>query len=312
MIGVVLNPNALGVRRRAGLRGRLAEILGARGELVETHTPDELSTAVRRFAVQGARLIATCGGDGTNLSTVTELVRAWDGKPLPMLALLRGGTVNTVAQNLGVRGKPEEILQRLVARLDAGGEPPVVDQELLGISVDGAPPIHGFLFGAAMGARFLQAYYGGPVPGMTWALALTARTVASCIVAGPYARWLFSPVDLELTIDGERAHDVHRAKLLLAATVRDVGLGMKVTWQAGRQPGRFNLIASELSTPRMAAQLHRVRAGLPLAGAPHLDCLARTCDVRFAAPQTFTLDGELFRTSQVTIAAGPRLRVARV
>jgi diacylglycerol kinase family enzyme len=256
--------------------------------------------------------VATCGGDGTNLSTVTELMRSYGAERLPIVALLRGGTVNTVAQNLGVHGRPEEILQRLVARLDAGGAPPTVEQELVEVRPDGGAPLYGFLFAAAMGARFLQAYYGGPLPGMTWALALTARTVASCIVSGPYARWLFSPVELELTIDGERATDVERARLLLAATVRDVGLGMKVTWQAGRRPGRFNLIASELSTPRMAAQLHRVRAGLPLAGWPHLDCLARRATVRFAAPQTFTLDGELFRTSQVELTAGPRLRVARV
>src|SRR5262249_10446669 len=104
---------------------------------------------------------------------------------------------------------------------------------------------------------------------------------------------------------------LHRPRLLLASTVRDVGIGMKVTWQAGRQPARFHLIASELSTTRMALQVHKVVLGRPLAGGPHLRVLAQKARIRFAEPQTFTLDGDLFREREVEIAVGPRLWIVR-
>jgi hypothetical protein len=52
-------------------------------------------------------------------------------------------------------------------------------------------------------------------------------------------------------------------------------------------------------------------AGRPLAGQPHLDRLAQRARVRFAEPQTFTLDGDLFRDTTVDIAVGPRLWIAR-
>ena len=93
-------------------------------------------------------------------------------------------------------------------------------------------------------------------------------------------------------------------------------MGFRVPWQAGREPGRFHLVASGLSTTAMALQLHRVFGGKPLVGAPHLDRLASRVHIRFAAPQTYTLDGELFRATRGGArhrpAPGDRASVVRV
>jgi diacylglycerol kinase family enzyme len=264
---------------------------------------------VRRFLDARVEVIATCGGDGTNLSTLTALVRA-AGERLPTFALLRGGTVNTVAENLGVRGEPEQLLARLVSSLRAGDVHPV-GQDLIEVRLPDRAPMFGFLFAAAMGAKFLEAYYGGPITGPAWAGVLAARTIGSALVVGPFARRLFAPVEVELEVDGERVREPERARLLIASTVPDVGIGMKVAWQAGRQPGRFNLIASSLSTVAMALQLERVLTGKPLRGNPHFDVQAREARLRFARPEPFTLDGELFREAQVEISAGPRVWIAR-
>jgi diacylglycerol kinase family enzyme len=308
MLGVILNPNALGVRRRPGLRARLHALVGARGLVVETHSTEELAETVRRFAAAGVDLVATAGGDGTNLLAVTELVRAYGAEHLPRLAVLRGGTVNTVAENLDVHGRTEAILRRLIARLDDGAPLPERGQDLIEVTRDAAPPLYGFLFAAAMGARFLEAYYGGAVPGPSWAVALTLRTVASSFVAGRFARWLFSPVPMRLTVD-EQPVQLGAPRLLVASTVPDVGLGMRVAWQAQREPGRFNVIASGLTTTQMAFQLHRVLGARPLEGGPHFDALARSAEIAFAERETFTLDGELFSADHVRISSGPRLRV---
>ena len=305
MIGVILNPNALGVRRRPGMRERLQSLVGSDGEVIETRTPETLAAAARRFVDGGRTIIATCGGDGTNLSTITEIVRTYGTERLPTFAILRGGTVNTIAENLNIRGRPEEILARLVA-CARDRDVPCVGQDLL--EVNG---LSGFLFATAMGARFLEAYYGGPLPGPAWAAVLAARTIASSLITGPFARWLFAPVDMELEVDGRIVTELGPPRLFLASTVPDVGIGMKVTWQAGRQPGRFHLIASGLSTVAMGLQLRAVLAGSPLKGQPHLDTLASSARIRFAEPQTFTLDGELFRERDVHIKVGPRLQIAR-
>lgn len=301
-IAVILNPHALGVQRDPGLVQRLERVLGRAGEVVVTQSPDELGQAMQRLRRQGVEWVATCGGDGTNLSTLTALIRAYGPERLPRFALLRGGTVNTVARNLGIHGRPDLLLARLIAR---GEATPTVEQDLL--SVNGC---FGFLFASLMGARFLEAYYHGPHLGPAWAGLLAARTAASSLVQGPFARWLFSPEELSLLVDGE-VIPAQPYRLLVAAVVQDVGIGMRVTWRAGTAPRRFHLVASGLSTPAMALQLPRVLSGRPLRGQPHLDRLAEAAHLRFTAPQSYTLDGDLFRAAEVSLAAGPRIRIAR-
>lgn len=302
--GVIVNPNAFGVRRRRGIAGELRAIVGERGEVVETRGEEDLAEAAARFVRAGVNVVATCGGDGTNLTTLTALVRAYGPERLPRFALLRGGTVNTVAANLGVRGDPPAVLGAVLRRLDSGTEI-VRRQDLLVVN-----GMVGFLFAAGMGTRFLEAYYGGLGPGLGWAGLLAARTVASSLVVGPFARRLFAPVELALELDGERApREMSAPKFIIASTVPDVGLGMRVAWRAGSEPGRFHVVASGLSTVEMAMQIQRVRHGQPLDGAPHLDEMASHARLTFASTETFTLDGELFRARTVEIACGPALEV---
>jgi diacylglycerol kinase family enzyme len=305
-LGVILNPNALGVRRAPGLADRLRRVTDGAGEVVVTRTPAELASVARRFATDGVDLVAACGGDGTNQATVTELVHAYGRDRLPTFAILRGGTVNTIARNLAIRGRPDEILGRLIASARSAGGVPAVGQDLL--EVNG---LYGFLFASLMGARFLEAYYGGQRPGVASAALLTVRTVLSSLVKGRLARWLFAPAEVAITVDGDALPSA-AFRLLVASVVPDVGMGFRVPWQAGREPGRFHLVASGLDTTQMALQLPRVLAGRPLVGQPHVDRLASRVRLHFLAPQSYTLDGDLFRAADVELAIGPRLSIARV
>lgn len=310
MLGVVLNPNAVGIKRNPALAARLRAIAGDAGEVVTTFDMAGLDAAIDRFVSRGCDTIAICGGDGTNLSTLTALVARCGAANLPRVAILRGGTVNTVARNLGIRGQPDALLGRLVNALRGGGPLPIQEHDLIAVSDDGAPRTrYGFLFAAAMGARFIEAYYGGP-PGAAWAMLMAVRIAGSSLVQGPYASALFAPVEVELTADGER-QPITGARLLLASTIPDVGIGMRVMWQAGRDPRRFHLLASAISTTHMALQLPRVLSGRPLSGSPHVDRPAAEATMAFRKPEVWTLDGELYRAQELSVRVGPRLRIVR-
>jgi diacylglycerol kinase family enzyme len=293
------------VRRRPRLADRLRALVGSDGQVIVTGSLDELPAAIERLAACRIELLAACGGDGTSRSTLSELVRVYGAGKLPAFVVLRGGTVNTIARNLGLTGRPEVLLTRLLERLRAGLPLPTFEQDLL--EVNG---MHGFLFAAAMGARFLEAYYRGPVQGIPWAAVLAARTAVSALTGGRFARELFAPLALELELDGI-AHRLESCRLLVAATVRDVGIGVKLTYGAGLEPGRFHLIASSLATAALARALPGVLRAQPMSGQPHLDTLARAAKIRFAQPETFTVDGDLFRSARIQISCGPRLRIAR-
>ena len=368
MIGIIANPNARGLVKDRGLGQRLADIVGADGIVYETRSPEDLKAAMREFRRRGVKILATCGGDGTNLTALTEMVRVWQAKqvrksngvgaaqppppeeaapvemtaaemsspigiwqartkrdqtslprppqvdneylapppePLPKVAILRGGTVNTVAHNIGLKGQPDEILARVVDYYRGGQEIPHSDLDLL--EVNG---MYGFLFGACMPGRFFEAYYGGPTTGATWASVLAMRTVASGIMRGPFAKWMFSPIPAQITIDG-RTLEAREFTLLVAATVQNVGIGVRVPYRAGTVPGRFHIIASSLPMMNLIGQFARVFGGRPLRGEPHTDALARKADIKFDEMQTYTLDGDLFRAERMSLAAGPRVSILR-
>jgi hypothetical protein len=84
---------------------------------------------------------------------------------------------------------------------------------------------------------------------------------------------------------------------------------VKVTYRGGTEAGRFHFIASGLAAGQLIVQARRVLAGTGLQGEPHTDVLAERVTLRFAEPQTYTVDGDLFRGGEIELAAGPRVEV---
>ena len=222
--------------------------------------------------------------------------------PALRVALLCGGTVNTIARNLGVHDAPDAILRRLVAAIDRDALP-VVRQQLL--SVGGQ---RGFLFAAALGARFLQLYYDG-VPSPARAARLAARVAGSAAIGGPLARRLFHPAGVTITHD-EAAPRRADARVLIASTIRDVGVGMRMCPRAF-DSDRFELVASGMP-PAHLAQPHPGGPRRPhTKGSPHLDVLATRATLRFDDEEPYTLDGELYTARELTIARAERISIVR-
>jgi diacylglycerol kinase (ATP) len=303
MIGVVTNPNARSVMSDPLLPRRLAQIGGRTTMVVETHDLDEVSQAVREFASHGVDMVASCGGDGTNLTLLTQMIRVYGVDQLPALAILRGGTVNTIAGNLGLRGSPEDILTRLVACRNRGMEVPSEVRSLLCIN-----GVYGFFFGAAFPARFYEAYYRGPA-GVPWATWLAARVTFSSLLRTPFARRLFEVVPARITVDGTVLEN-HRWTLLVAATLMNAGLNIRITYRAMERADRFQLVASGLSPFHLARQLHRTFLARPLEGQPHFDLLGSEARIEFDRPEPFIIDGDLFQASRVDVRIGPRVRLS--
>lgn len=301
MIALFVNRRARVGRTDPGLPDRLRAQLGARGELFVTEDPAELAALAVRVRDGGFDTVGLVGGDGTGSLVLTALAAAYGDRSLPTVALLRGGTVNTVAGNFGQRGTPERLLRRLLAT----PTPRTIENDTL--RVNGQV---GFLFGAAMGGRFLEAYYESN-PQTAWdAATMAARTLGSIFVWGKLARRMFAVTPLQLAVDG-RATAITRPRLLVAATVPDMGVGFKVAWQARTVPGQLHVVASELTMFGMGSQSWRTWLQRPLKGGPHLDVLCRAAEVEFASEEPYTLDGDLYRTRRVTIGLGPRLRIVQ-
>ncbi len=329
-LAIVINPNA----RRAqdpslvpALEAICREAPKVSYQICVTHNLAELSAAIERIAKQGVDVLCPCGGDGTLTATLSAAQQVF-GDKLPLWLPLAGGTMNTVAKNLGARTGPQAMLRSLLARTPTDELPPHRIQATLRIASRGEVPLDlqtlraqadrpsveaervGFLASAAMGARFLAAYTASPTRGLWSASVLGLRTIGSSLIpgGGAFARWLFAPLRASLSVDGT-AYPEPSYRLMIASTIPDVGLGMKVPWQAGSRPDRFHLVASSLPVTSNALQLHRMLLGKPLVGQPHLDTLAERVAMTFTQPEPIVLDGELFCAERLELSLGPTLRV---
>lgn len=329
-IGIIVNPHARRAQDPslvAGLEAICREFPALHCQLTVTEHPTALREAIGRFADQRIDVLATYGGDGTLTATLTEAQRVF-GSELPLWLPLAGGTINTIAKNLGASGTPTTRLRGALSLLAKSGDLPFRPQATLRITSSDEVPLDfatlrpqqsvaktsgertGFLASAAMGARFLAAYTSSPSRGLLSASLLGLRTIGSSLIpgGGRFARWLFAPLQTQLTVDGITQPDPSY-RLLIASTIPDVGLGMRVPWQAGRSLDRFQLIASSLPVTANALQIHRMLLGKPLVGQPHLDALAQQVTMTFPQPEPIVLDGELFCAARLHLSMGPTLRI---
>jgi diacylglycerol kinase family enzyme len=305
-VDLVVNRRA----RRLGEHSPLREALvgaAARGgaRVHETRTLGELEDAARAIAARGSDAVVLAGGDGSHMGGLSALARAF-GDALPPVALAPGGTVCTVARNLGIRGRTPAWAERIVrAAFGEGGQ--VVEHTTLRVSDDRGGHRVGFIFGAGLVARFFEEYYGGGAPGLPRAARIAGRVFAGSLVGSAFSRRVLAPVRCTLEVDGER-HRVRGWSLVLASVVPDLGLYLRATYRAREAPGMFHVVASGLPPRELALQAPRVLAGLALRGEPKIDAVARSLRLTFDQPATYVLDGDVLEALEARVEVGPRVR----
>jgi diacylglycerol kinase (ATP) len=303
-VAVILNPRAAGgaydERRIEGLR----EIASSRAPLFVTGEQGLVEAVAEGVRERGVETIAVIGGDGSIGITLTALHKAYGTAPLPRIALLRGGTMNTVANSLGVRrGKPEDLLRRL---LTAPATPLIERNTLI---VGGRV---GFLFTGAAMVGFLRELYDSSRTqrGRLGALKLLARGSFQAFAGGELVARIECPLTGTLRIDGEE-EPPRRYSVLGASTVEQVGLGFRAFPRAAEGRDQFQVFAFHGTLQTLAMQLPRIRAGLPVQKSLGFDPMARRLVIE--SPNEiipYAIDGDIFEAkSRLAIDIGPRVLV---
>lgn len=301
---VLVNANAGSVRRDPELVERLRALVPAEN-LRLTQAPAEVPAAVRALLELDAEALVLVGGDGTAGTTLTALVRATGGGPLPRVVMAGGGTVDTIAKSLGARGRADRVLARWLEASEPRGEQP---RPLLKVTGDSAEPEYGLIFGNGIVCRWLEHYYRTET-GAAAAVRTIARSVGSVLVGGRLARQLFQRFAASVRIDGGDPIDGHFTGFA-ASTVRDIGLGFRPFKTAGDDVERFHWIDTDASGVRLGLELPAQALG----GGP-FTCLhhasPRRVEYETAEPLAWMLDADLFPAAlRVRVEAGPVVRFA--
>ncbi|MBI2901917.1 MAG: sphingosine kinase [Planctomycetes bacterium] len=308
-VGVLVNPRGMYHRRHPEALGGLARMVQSSrgiGVLAISDSIGDLTGIAEDFRRREIDVLAVSGGDGSLSHAVTAFADVYGERPLPRIAPLRGGTMNTVADACGVpRGNPVSLLGRLVAASASGDPARVVHRRAMRINGQ-----CGFLFGMGAAYNFLEAYYaeGKPYPTPWTAARLLGRAVLSALVGGSYVRRLTEPVHVDAAVDG--VSWPRRPYFGFAAgTIDQMGLGFRPLYRACETDDRFHILGFVCTPVQFAGQLLRARRGLPMR---HMtDALA--AEAVLSCPEgrvRYTIDGELFEScGPVTLVCGPKLRI---
>ncbi|HTO72153.1 MAG TPA: diacylglycerol kinase family protein [Myxococcota bacterium] len=301
--GVIVNARAKRASRERSLGERLGRLLPAE-YLHFTGSLADAEGALARLRELDVESLLLVGGDGTVGGTLTPLLRVFQGRPLPAVTLALGGTVNTIARSLGARSGAEVTLRRMLDE-----ERPQEDtvRALVSLKPDSGEPRVGLIFVAGVAARWLELYYEGDDLGPRAAAALVGRIAASALTGTRLARELFEPHRVAIQVDGEPL-EAERFTVMGAASVRDIGLGFRPFRTAGSSSEHIHFLHTDAGAMRVCLELPGQRLGF-VPGSCLRHHSARELELRFAAPEPWSVDADLFpAASHLCVSTGPAVR----
>lgn len=306
-IGVILNPRSRQNRRDPGAASRLARTLGDHGVVRTAQTREDLARIAEDFRKLSIDVLGISGGDGTNHITLTGFLEVYSDEPLPPIAFLRGGTMNTVANAVGVpRGRPDGLLSALIARYAERRTAPlrVVERNVMRIGDH-----YGFIFGTGAIHGYMSEYYRDGEPNPVHAARVLAEASKNVLLGRrtPVAERWQGRVTLGNGLDMPE-----RDYLCIAAgTVDQIGLGFRPFYRTDHVPGRFHILGIHTSALGFVKKLPDIWQARPMGEEHTYDHLAEQAFIEAKdGVVRYVLDGDLHEhRGALPITCGPRVQI---
>ncbi len=308
-IGIITNPHSRRNRRYPEQMRRLAFVLGSDDTYELTNKVDDVVEVAKRFKDQGIEILALNGGDGTNHVSLTTFIKVYGDTPLPKITFMRGGTMNTVSNGIGISGTPSRILANLVEKYYIGTPFETTERDMLRIE-DETGVRYGFIFGNGLVSNFLEAYYGTGHPSPSTAAVLLSKTVASIPFGGKLAKQVVKPFRAQLEIDGEESWEEQDYTTILASTIDQIGLGFRPFIRCEERANAFHMLAFKAGALGISTELANIRLGLPIPEEKARSRVASNVVFRSPEPIVYTIDGDMHTApGEVILGNGPRIEV---
>ncbi|HSK05118.1 MAG TPA: diacylglycerol kinase family protein [Kofleriaceae bacterium] len=340
-IGVITNPNSRKNRNRPDRAERLQRIVGDMGEVHQTASVASIKPVLREFLRKRARYWVADGGDGAlhwmlrmGMEILQEDEFAGQAATLPLTLPTKGGTIDFVANNVGIQGDAEGILGTLRSSLERNAI--IEDTEVDSMVIDGVQEVggvdvsfrtYGFASAAGgIGQRFYSKYYADPDPNPRTIMKVVANAVASAPIAlsplsrlplgawTTYARELFEPTTCKVMLDGMRLPGDRFTGVHVASMSINLGNVLRFFGKAD-QPGLMNAIVGTPSPWNIIRNLPRMARGEEMRGRDILDrpCREMIIEATGGEPLSPIIDGEYYRNvKKIEFRIGPRVRIPKV
>lgn len=303
-IGVILNPYSRSNRRNPDRAQELGFIVGDKGSCHATHDIADVKKLSLEFKERKVEIIGLSGGDGTYQKTLTILSQVYGATPLPIIALLGGGTMNNVVNHLGIPGTPETILSRIIYKYHQDISFKLADLPLLKVNER-----YGFLFGNGLLYRFLSDFSKVEGPTQWRALRMLFEAMIQALFNSKRGLELCERFDAQVLVDG-KPWPFKNYTTIFAGTVKTLGLGFHALYRTGKEPGRFQACAFSLPPRSIVWSFPILLMGKKVPSENWCDSMASHIVIHYQEPQGYMLDGELYPpVPKVDLSLGPLLKI---
>lgn len=282
----------------------MAFVVGDKASCKATEDLPDLRRVAEEFKTRDIDILAISGGDGTNHCTLTTFIQVYGEKPLPKIVLLRGGTLNTVANSLGVWGSSEKILSNLLVKYHE--DLPFETREVNLTNVNGE---YGFIFGVGLVYNFMEAYYSHADLSPIIAAWTLFRSIGSALINGKFARQLFDRFDAEVIVDGKKLPYANYSAVY-SGSISQLGLGAKTFYLVDRYPDKIHACCFSLPPRNILPYVPWMYFGKPNASPNMIEQAASEMIIKPVNPLPFTIDGDMKPpASELHVTCGPKLTV---
>jgi len=285
----------------------------------EAHTLDDLYRIAEDFKRIKIEVLGISGGDGTNHVTLTGFINVYAGHQLPQIAFLRGGTMNTVANAVGVRrGRPEGLLGRLIRAYAERASFPLIHAErhvMRVVALDrrknpGADH-YGFLFGTGVVRGFLAEYYRSGEPSPLIAAKTLLRGVGSTMVRGDMIKRMAAPFRGSVEIDDGTRWAERDYLAIASGTIDQIGLNFRPFCRYAERPETFHILGIHASPLQLVRDLPRIWRAEPIRSRNAYEATPRW--VRISSHDGaigYMIDGDLHEArGPIELRVGPRVKI---
>ena len=305
ILGVMVNPRS---RRN---KNHLDEITRAVGNCSKTHyrvvdQPGDVSKVLAEFAEKSVNVLAISGGDGTVSRVLTHLFAEKPFAAMPVIAILRGGTANMIAGDVGSPGSVAAALRRLCDWAESGaGKILLQSRPVLRVRAGGdQPDRYGMFFGAGavvQGIEYTNENIHSRGLKTEFSLGLgMARSMWGIARQDPR---FIRPVDIAIGINGHAVAPPESIVMTLVSGLERLFLNIRPYWgEDNGQPLHVTTVRSPAT--RLIRNLPSLLRGKPnrylSEDNGYLSYNVESISLDFDGP--FTLDGEILHAQ---VESGP-------
>jgi hypothetical protein len=278
--------------------------------ILDTYSLKDVQTVAELIKKEGINLLLLNGGDGTLQMTLTELLNHLPQERIPIILPLRGGTMNMVANNLGIRKSPVEsarIVMEHIIKFNKGEEQlSTIPIKILKIRDAKRGTRYGFTFSNGIVYRVQKEYYATGNPSFQNAVNITTTVIGSFILGTQRGRSFFERIKTRILIDG-KPYPYNTALLSVASVLQKLVLWFKPFYQPEKKGlDKFYFLTISMNSLAIIANIRPLSQGKLL----HESMFNGTAHkVSIEAEGGYGIDGELTDNSytDVIIEEGPTI-----